>query len=123
MKHHLTRFHRLWLVSGILAVDGLFFGLSDPAKLPSYMLVVAFGLLAANIYLIIKGIIAALTWYGVPLKHERKRITKLATLLISGLIALQSIGQLSPRDLAVLFPFVVLAYGYISYGKAQPERA
>ena len=122
MKHYLTRFHRLWLVLGVLTVDGLFFGLTDPQRLPAYMVIVAFLLVVVNVYMLVRGLLLALSWYGVPLKHERRRLARLTTLILASLLALQSIGQLSARDLAVLLPFALLAYGYVSYGKARPEN-
>jgi hypothetical protein len=60
--------------------------------------------------------------YGLRVKH-RKRVSLTATALIAGLVALQSIGQLSAHDLAVVVPLVALGYFYFSYNKRQLSTA
>jgi hypothetical protein len=54
--------------------------------------------------------------YGLRVKHER-RAAMISGGIIAGLMALQSIGQLTFRDLFVLVPLISIAYFYISYNQ------
>ena len=110
---------RFWLVSCLLVVDGLFFGLSDPQKVPSLLLAAGFLLMVATLYQLMLGLLHAADWYGLPGKAHRRRQARIVTGLAGGLIALQSIGELGQRDVLVLLPLAVLAYLYISYGKGK----
>jgi hypothetical protein len=64
----------------------------------------------------VDAVLALSRLYGIPVRH-RKRALRSAVLLISGLVALQSIGQLSPRDVLVLAPLSALMYMYIAYNR------
>lgn len=107
-----------WLISGLVVLDGLFFSLSDPVRVPSLLLAVGFVLMAVTLYQLVLGLLQAANWYGLPGSAHRRRQARTLTGLIGGLIALQSIGELGRRDVLVLLPLAVLAYLYMSYGKA-----
>jgi hypothetical protein len=110
-----------WRVSGLLVIDGVIFGLTDPRQVPSFVLAGGFILLAVTLYQIVLALLHAAGWYGLPGGAHRKRQARVLTGLVGGLIALQSIGELGPRDILVLLPLALIAYLYISYSK--PERA
>lgn len=105
----------------ILAIgiaDGLFFGVTDPEKAASGLFIVAFVLLVVSLYVIMLGLSDIGARYGLRVKH-RKRVSLTVSAFISGMLALQSIGQLSVHDLAVVVPLVALGYFYFSYNKRQ----
>lgn len=108
---------RFRLIMLLLATDVVVFGLTDPQEVPSIMLAGGFLLLAATLYQIILGLLQAADWYGLPGGAHRKRQARTLTGLIAGLVALQSIGELGPRDVLVLLPLAFIAYLYVSYGK------
>ncbi|MDB5164837.1 MAG: hypothetical protein JWL89_463 [Candidatus Saccharibacteria bacterium] len=108
---------RTWLLISMLAVDGLFFCLTDPDKVPSLFLMVGFLLCAATMYVLLRVIIATSAWYGLPLHRQGRRLAAVLTGTISALVALQSIGALGGRDVVVLLPLTLLAYLYVSYGR------
>jgi hypothetical protein len=113
------RTHQLAVI-GI--ADGLFFGVIDPEKAASGLFIVAFLLLVLSFYVLLLGICDIGTRYGLRVKH-RKRVALTVTAVIAGLLALQSIGQLSAHDLAVVLPLVALGYFYFSYNKRQTRVA
>lgn len=122
MKKVLSHPH-FWRISGLLLIDGLLFGLSDPQRVPSPMLAIGFILLVITLYQLMVGLLMAANWYGLPGRAHRRRQARVSTGVISGLIALQSIGELGLRDVLVLLPLAVIAYLYVSYAKAKPGKA
>ena len=104
---------RIWLVVIFLMGAGLFFGLSDPSKVPSFTLIIAFGLLLLVLYQLIFGLLTVGSWYGLLAdRRGRRRLSVVLTGLVGGLVALQSIGELSHRDVLVLIPLMVGFYFY-----------
>lgn len=91
-------------------------------KIASIWLIVAFILAAATLYYSLRGLLVVIRWYGVPVSPKSKRIALVLTLVISSLLALQSIGQLSGRDIIVLMPLVCVAYLYRNYGSSLTAR-
>lgn len=91
-------------------------------KIASFWLVAAFMLAAVTLYYFLQGLLVVVRWYGVPVSPKSKRIALVLTLVASSLLALQSIGQLSGRDILVLLPLIGMAYLHRNYGsglKAQ----
>lgn len=114
---------RFWRASGLLAVDGMIFGLTDPQQVPSFLLAGGFILLAVTLYQVVLALLHAASWYGLPGGAHRRKQARVLTGLVSGLIALQSIGELGPRDVLVLLPLALIAYLYTSYGKEERAPA
>jgi len=111
----IRRLH-FWRVSGLLAADILLFCTTDPRNTLSFMLIVGFLLLSATIYYLLDGLLSMLRLYGLALRN-RKRVLRTATMVVCGVLALQSMGQLSLRDLLILAPLTFLAYFYLAYSK------
>jgi hypothetical protein len=112
----ITSHPRFWLISGLLVADTLVFCLTNPDRVPSFMLAVGFLLVAVTFYQLTLGILKAAGWYGLP-GGAHRRLARTFTGVLSGVIALQSIGELGPRDVLVLLPLALIAYLYMSYGK------
>jgi hypothetical protein len=110
-------------VIGLLAADGLFFGLTDPDKVPSFFLMVGFLLCAGTLYVLIRALLAASSWYGLPFNRHGSRLARVITVTAGALIALQSIGELGSRDILVLMPLTLISYLYVSYGRTTPRVA
>ncbi len=73
-------------------------------------------LLAATLYYLIHGLLNVAGLYGLAVKRKQRLAASL-TGLVSGLVALQSIGQLNGRDVLVLMPLVIIGYIYSFYGR------
>ncbi|MDB5170852.1 MAG: hypothetical protein JWO35_546 [Candidatus Saccharibacteria bacterium] len=120
-KHQLLKHVKRWPYAALFTLDGLFFGLTEPRTVAVPMLMIGFGLIVANLYCMIRGVIRLARWYGVSFGSHARRVAAVATGVIGSVVALQSIGQLSPRDVIVLLPFAILAYLYTSYSQTSPE--
>ncbi len=105
-------------LAALIMADGLFFGLTDPLKLPSFMLFPAFVLLAASLYAAFGMTLSVSNVHGPPPK-TRRRIAAAFAVLLAGLIALQTIGELGARDIIILVPLAILASMYTSYNREQ----
>lgn len=105
-----------WRISGLLAADLLLFGTTDPGTVPSYLLIVGFILMSATLYYLLDGLLALARLYGFPIRR-RRRVLRALALSLSGVLALQSIGQLSVKDVLILAPLTALAYFYLTKHK------
>ncbi len=108
-----------WLLIGLLMADIVLFGVGNPHSAASWVLIIGFLLLAVNFYVLMLGLLRLASWYGLSLSRHRQRVARIATGVFGGLVALQSIGQLSPHDPLMLVPLVILAYLYLSYGSRK----
>jgi hypothetical protein len=106
----------IWKFIGLLVVDGLGFSLTNAKSVPSFMLIVGFVLLIATLYYLVYSLLTFARLYGLSIRRKR-RLAGSLTGLISGLVALQSIGELNSRDVLVLLPLVIIGYAYSFYGK------
>lgn len=110
----LTRRHT-WQIIIILVLDGLIFGGSNSRSAPSFLLMAGFLLLLATIYQLFYGLLSMARLYGLKFKRQN-RFGLYVTGAVGLLVALQSIGELSPRDVVVLLPLAGLGYLYSAYG-------
>ncbi len=119
MKKHLKN-PRLWQISGLLVADAVFFGATNPANVPSYMLVVGFVLFMATFYYLVLGMFRLGKWYGLEFSKKQIRLARIITSVVAIIVALQTTGQLSHREIFVLLPLALIAYAYMSY--VHPNR-
>lgn len=112
-----------WLLASLLLADIAVFSGSNPHNAPSMMLMIGFGLLIVNFYLLMLGLVRLSNYGLLTGRYRHKRFARLATGLFAGLVALQSIGELGSRDIVVLLPLAVLGYLYISYGRGGKNVA
>ena len=112
----LTSHWHLWKFGGLLAADAVVFSLTNADNVPSFELMVGFLLLAVTFYYLMCSLLNFVRLYGVSIKRKR-RLAVAMTGLMSGLVALQSIGELNSHDVVVLLPLMLIGYGYSFYGK------
>jgi hypothetical protein len=110
---------RIRVILILLVADSVLFSLTNPDNVPSLMLAGGFLLLTATLYCLALGLMAIAGWYGLSTSRHRRRFARITTGVVASLIALQSIGELSMRDVLVLLPLAVLAYLYVSYGRSN----
>lgn len=115
--------HKRWYIAALIGADLVMFGGTNPSKVPSMALFLGFLLLIANFYVLLLAALRLVSWYGVSPGRHRKRFIRVTAGVFGGLVALQSIGELSGRDVLVLLPLALLAYMYLSYGRREPASA
>lgn len=104
----------LWL-AGLFAADGLFFGLVNPQKVYALVIIIGFGLLAVTTYVLLSFLLSLagrLVTFSAP---TQKRAALATTLALTLLIAMQSIGQLTGKDILAVIPLVIVLAFYLSY--------
>jgi high-affinity Fe2+/Pb2+ permease len=105
----------------LLLVDGLLFCNTNARNVSSIFLIVGFGLLLMTIFYIWLGLLSLLSFYGLVI-HRPHYLALCLSILSGGLLALQSVGELSPHDIAVLVPISLLVYFYSSYSSSAKRK-
>ncbi len=103
----------------VLVVSLLFFSLTSPTKLPAVFFIVAFVLVFGAAYSLATMLVYLVAFLGGTLGHDRYRprvrlIKAASASVITVLLGLASIGQLTPRDVLTLFVFFGLLYFYVT---------
>jgi hypothetical protein len=113
MKHpsNLVAYQRIAL---LLLVDCLFFGFFGPQS-SAFIVIPALLLVILNIYALVKVLLYVVGRFVTIKQQVVRRITVILTGSVSILLALQSIGQLTLRDVLTLIPLMVVLYFYLSY--------
>ena len=110
------RYRSNLLSSGLLMTDGLFFGLTSPSSVAPALVLVGFGLLVLTTYWLFYNLQKIVALYAPWLSRQRKLSVSLTGGLAS-LLALQSVGQLTARDVLIIPLAEVALYAYFGYGK------
>jgi hypothetical protein len=111
--------HKFARILALFIIDGLFFGLVDPRRTYALTIIVGFGLLVLTIYVLVDmllGLLERIVTFPVMTRH---RLHTGITMLLGLLIAMQSIGQLTVKDLLAIIPLVLVAAFYLSYQRKQ----
>lgn len=101
-------------MGGLIAIDILFFGFTNPTNVASWLLIVGFGLVVATLYVSLRLALSIGGVYNPWFQRQRRPVAYL-TGVLAAMLALQSIGQLSLRDsvvLLVLSAVLAVYYGY-----------
>jgi hypothetical protein len=100
----------------------LFFGFLSP-NANSFVIIPAFILVTVNLFIFL-NLFMHFFVRVVPLKEKvKKRIVIVLATSLSIIVALQSIGQLTVRDVVTIVPLVGLLYFYLSYAESRsPKR-
>lgn len=117
MFNKIPHINRRKLYLGLLGLDTAFFTLTDPGKIDSVFLIIGFVLIAVTLYLLMSRLFALGGTYGLRFDRRSRQMALFGTGVIITLLALQSIGELTLRDLLVSVPFGIVAYAYLSYGR------
>ena len=115
------RSRSFWLSIGLIITDIAFFGLTNPVKVASILLIAGFGLLVVTMYWLLLNIQKIAGLY-MPWLLRQKNLSLSISLLVGLLLALQSIGQLTVRDMLLVPAAGLVLYAYLAYGKKDPAR-
>lgn len=117
----ILKHRKFWQASGLVVLDVMFFGNTNTANVPQFFLILGFLLLLINVYIAAYLLFSIMKIYGLPLSHKR-RLSMFAAGFVGILIALQSIGELSPKDVLVLMPIAVISYLYLIYSTKSEQK-
>jgi hypothetical protein len=98
----------------VLIADFGFFNFTNANKATTAQLFLGIALVLLTGYFVVYGLLHAVNMYGFKIKGV-KRTSIYTSSLIALLIALQSMGQLSIRDVIILIPLSYIVYIYLGY--------
>lgn len=107
----------------IVGVDCLFFSLVSPSTANSSAIIIGSFLLGVSLYAIFSLVVEALGLLLSVSIVARRRLALCAAVLMTFILLLQSIGQLSWHDMFALIPFSILTYLYLGYITARRKIA
>jgi hypothetical protein len=113
MNKHTKR--KLTRLGALFVLDTLFFSLVNPTKTYAVVIIVGFLLLTITIYVLIDFILAVSERIIPFSAHAKRRMALALTLVLSLLLALQSIGQLTTKDVLAIVPLAIVLSVYFSY--------
>jgi hypothetical protein len=103
----------------IMIADFVFFSFTNPATVPSFVLILGFLLFILSLYAVVRILLNGLCIYVPGLRRTRGRLAVFIAGIVSALLALQSIGQLSTRDAIVIVPIAIVVYVYFTYARTK----
>ena len=112
---------KLLRIAALLLVDSIFFGAINPRDTLAIVIVVGFALLVVTIYTIVDLLLVVAERVVRFKERTRHRILLSVTAVTGMLIAMQSIGQLTPRDVLAIVPLVLVGAFYVSYQKRDTK--
>jgi hypothetical protein len=114
MARFLSRRRTLGIIV-LIILNLLCFGLLSPLESPTVVLFAAFGLLATDFFVCMYAFLRTCQRLFNRPKQPAKRPALIATGVIILLLALQSVGQLGPKDILAVLLLCGIAYFYLSY--------
>jgi hypothetical protein len=106
------------LMFGIVVLDALFFGFTNPKRVTSLMLIVGFMIVVVTIYASLRLVLSIGEVYSPWFQRQRRPIGYI-TGVLAAMLALQSIGQLALRDVVVLLVLSSVLAVYYDYNKSH----
>ncbi|HET6924587.1 MAG TPA: hypothetical protein VFH39_02045 [Candidatus Saccharimonadales bacterium] len=116
MKRHSRS---LWQLAGLAVLDAAFFGFINPTNAYAVVVMIGFLLLVATLYVVVDLLLALAERIVTFRPTTRYRLRLSITAFLALLIAMQSIGQLTVKDMAAIIPLVLVAAFYASYQRKQ----
>lgn len=117
MKQKLLHNRTTQICAGLLVADFAVFTGVNPRQASAPWLIIGYILLGLTLFGLSSLVSAALKNYGESVHLKAKRLLRYGAAVLVTTVGLQSIGQLTVKDVATLLPLVLLAYLYFGYGK------
>jgi Ca2+/Na+ antiporter len=103
--------------------DILFFSLINPTTSNSYVVILGCVLVILTVYALVLTATRLVAIFIPISAATQKRFTLFVSLLLVFMLLMQSIGQLSTRDLIAILPLLVVLYIYLAYiAKDKPQQ-
>lgn len=123
MHQKLRNNRHIKICAALIAADCLVFSLVNPRTASAMWLIAGFVLLGFTFFGLAGLLAGSLKGYGEQTHRAGKRFLRYGAAITLALVGLQSVGQLTVKDVAALIPFVIIAYLYFGYGKkVAPEQ-
>jgi hypothetical protein len=116
-----THYRHFWQALGLFVLDVAFFTKTNASKVAPFVLIIGFVLLVLTCYELLYGLLSVVRLYGLPVRYKQRLALYLVGVL-GLMLALQSIGELTPRDILVLLPLATLAYIYGIYASSRKNN-
>jgi hypothetical protein len=113
MKKHAKQ--KLVRLGALFVFDALFFSMINPVQAYAVVIIVGYLLLIITLYVLIDFLLAVSERIIPFSPHTKRRIALATTLVLALLIAMQSIGQLTPKDVLAVVPLIIVLSVYFSY--------
>ncbi|HUD10574.1 MAG TPA: hypothetical protein VMR28_02760 [Candidatus Saccharimonadales bacterium] len=113
-----THYRHFWQALGVLVADVAFFARTNAGSVAPFILIIGLVLLVVTCYELFYGLLSVARLYGLPVRYK-KRLAVYLSGVIGLIVALQSIGELTPHDILVLLPLATLGYIYGVYTSAH----
>lgn len=116
--------HPLILCSAaLILLDLIVLTMVDPRTANAVWLIIAYILVGLTVLSLVHSIPAVLKIaYGDRLQSPAKRAAWYSGAVIVIIIGLQSMGQLTVKDIATLLPFAAIAYFYVGYSRQKSPQ-
>jgi hypothetical protein len=118
---NVTHFRHFWQAIGIVVLDTAFFSQTSANKVAPFLLIVGFILLVFTCYELFYGVLSVARIYGLAIRYKQ-RLAVYLSVIVGLIMALQSIGELTPRDILVLLPLATLGYIYAIYATSHKRN-
>jgi hypothetical protein len=123
MKQTFTHNRHLQICAALIAADCFVFTLVDPQQASALWLITGYILMGLTLFGVASLLASCLKSYGLRTQAVGRRFLRYSAIIGVVLLGLQSIGQLTVKDVIALLPLAVIAYLYFGYGKKlAPEK-
>jgi len=120
--HATARNRRFQVCAALIAADCLVFGTVNPQHTSALWLIAGYIMLAMTVFAL-SGLTAnVFRSYGATAHALSRRAARYGATALVILVGLQSVGQLTVKDVVTLLPLVVGVYLYIGYGKKTAAK-
>jgi hypothetical protein len=116
-----THYRHFWQTLAVVIADAIFFSTINASVVAPVVLIIGFVLLLLTCYVLLYGLLSIARLYGFPVRYKQRLAVYLSG-IVGLIMALQSIGELTPRDILVLLPLATLGYVYAIYTTARKRN-
>ncbi len=109
--------------AALLVADALFFTTTNAGSVVSVALIIGFGLSVVTLYLLFSQLLIFSSLYGLPFRRRHRQIALLITGVVAAILALVTVGEFTTRDILVMTPMILVAVGYLTYGRGRSPTA
>lgn len=116
-------FRAIKFIIPLLIADIVFFSLINPTNSNSFVIILACLLSALTFYELFLGLMKLISFFLTISVKSQRRFALFITVLTMFLLLMQSIGQLSLRDILAIVPLMIILYLYITYSSRLKARS